>query len=151
MVQSRCKKNGVGLCLDPAMRVGQASGPAETLQADFFDVFSANVVAVHSVTACSDMTCWVPVDALSIFRLELARRACPIYPLRCFQVCPRGYTATLAAELADKNVLVNSLRPGMVDTAIVSSSGKEGVRTAESVQDGLTILQSGRMSHYLRG
>jgi hypothetical protein len=63
-----------------------------------------------------------------------------------------GYTAaTLAAELADKNVLVNSLSPGMVDTqSFPKAPGKEGVRTAESVRDGLmTILGSGVTGHYL--
>lgn len=62
-----------------------------------------------------------------------------------------GLTATLAAELSNKGILVNSISPGMVDTkAFPKAPGRPGVRTADSVADGLLhIMSSGRTGHYL--
>jgi NAD(P)-dependent dehydrogenase (short-subunit alcohol dehydrogenase family) len=60
-------------------------------------------------------------------------------------------TASLAVELKDKNVRVNSISPGMVDTAsFPKPPGKPGVRTAESIADGLfVLLESEVTGHYL--
>jgi len=62
-----------------------------------------------------------------------------------------GLTATLAAELGDSGILVNSISPGMVDTrSFPKAPGRPGVRTAESIRDGLLfVLESTVSGHYL--
>ena len=51
-----------------------------------------------------------------------------------------GLTATMAAELRG-SVRVNSISPGMVDTrSFPKAPGRPGVRTAESIRDGLFFL-----------
>ena len=62
-----------------------------------------------------------------------------------------GLTATLAAELDDKGILVNSISPGMVDTrSFPKAPGRPGVRSAESIRDGLLfVLESTVSGHYL--
>ena len=62
-----------------------------------------------------------------------------------------GLTATMAAELEGK-VRVNSISPGMVDTkSFPKAAGRPGVRSAESIRDGLLLLLSeeGGSGNYL--
>ena len=54
-----------------------------------------------------------------------------------------GMAATLAAELADARVAVNTISPGMVDTrSFPKPAGRPGVRPPEAIRDGfLAILE----------
>ena len=63
-----------------------------------------------------------------------------------------GLTASLAAELQDKNIQVNSISPGMVNTkSFPKPDGKMGVRSPEAVKDGLMafLLNEEITGHYL--
>jgi 3-oxoacyl-[acyl-carrier protein] reductase len=64
-----------------------------------------------------------------------------------------GLTASMAEELKDRGIRVNSLSPGMVDTAsFPKPPGRPGVRTAESVEDGFLAIveEKGALTgHYL--
>ena len=60
-----------------------------------------------------------------------------------------GLTAAMSAELAGKQIRVNSISPGMVDTkSFPKAPGRPGVRTAESIREGLLylLLASGERS-----
>jgi NAD(P)-dependent dehydrogenase (short-subunit alcohol dehydrogenase family) len=155
MVQSVVKEwGGIDILINNAGGGQAVQGPAETLQADDLRrLLDLNVVAVHSVTS-SVLQQGMLTNGGRIVNIS-SRAGKKGLPNISFYVVSKfaleGYTATLAAELADKNVLVNSLSPGMVDTqSFPKAPGKEGVRTAESVRDGLmTILGSGMTGHYL--
>jgi NAD(P)-dependent dehydrogenase (short-subunit alcohol dehydrogenase family) len=156
MVQSVVQEwGGIDILINNAGGGQAVKGPAETLQADDLrSLLDLNVVAVHSVTSSvlrHGMLSSGGGRIVNIFS-RAGKKGLPnisFYVVSKFAL--EGYTATLAAELADKNVLVNSLSPGMVDTqSFPKPPGKEGVRTPESVQDGLlTILESGLTGHYL--
>jgi 3-oxoacyl-[acyl-carrier protein] reductase len=64
-----------------------------------------------------------------------------------------GLTASMAEELKDRGIRVNSLSPGMVDTAsFPKAPGRPGVRTAESVEDGFLAIveaEGALTGHYL--
>jgi 3-oxoacyl-[acyl-carrier protein] reductase len=64
-----------------------------------------------------------------------------------------GLTASMAEELKDRGIRVNSLSPGMVDTAsFPKPPGRPGVRTAESVEDGFLAIveaEGALTGHYL--
>jgi 3-oxoacyl-[acyl-carrier protein] reductase len=155
MVQSVVKEwGGIDILINNAGGGQAVQGPAETLQADDLRrLLDLNVVAVHSVTS-SVLNNGMLTNGGRIVNIS-SRAGKKGLPNISFYVVSKfaleGYTATLAAELTDKNVLVNSLSPGMVDTqSFPKAPGKEGVRTAESVRDGLmTILTSGMTGHYL--
>jgi 3-oxoacyl-[acyl-carrier protein] reductase len=156
MVQSVVKEWGeIDILINNAGGGQAVQGPAETLQADDLRrLLDLNVVAVHSVTSSVLRNGMLTSGGGRIVNIS-SRAGKKGLPNISFYVVSKfaleGYTATLAAELADNNVLVNSLSPGMVDTqSFPKAPGKEGVRTAESVRDGLmTILESGMTGHYL--
>lgn len=64
-----------------------------------------------------------------------------------------GLTASMAEELKVRGIRVNSLSPGMVDTAsFPKPPGRPGVRTAESVEDGFLAIveaEGALTGHYL--
>lgn len=62
-----------------------------------------------------------------------------------------GYSATLAEELKEKDILVNTISPGMVDTkSFPKKAGRKGVRSPESIEDGLfVLLNTDKTGHYL--
>jgi 3-oxoacyl-[acyl-carrier protein] reductase len=146
---------GIDILINNAGGAQPATGPAETLQVDDLrSLLDLNVVAVHSVTSSVLQHGGMLENGGRI--VNISSRAGKIgLAHMAFYVASKfaleGYTATLAAELADKQVMVNSLSPGMVDTqSFPKIPGKPGVRTPESVRDGLlTVLQAGVTGHYL--
>lgn len=64
-----------------------------------------------------------------------------------------GLTSCWAKELADRQIVVNSISPGMIDTkSFPKAPGKAGVRSAESIQDGLLLALTASpeySGHYL--
>lgn len=118
---------------------------------DLMALLNLNVVAVHRV---SSAVVKQMKDGSKI--VNISSRAAKIgIPNMSFYVASKfaleGLTATMAAELKDRNIQVNSISPGMVNTqSFPKPDGKPGVRTAESIHDGLfAVLDGGVTGHYL--
>lgn len=123
---------------------GQVSkGAAETLSSeDFRRLLELNVIAVHTVTStilrhCPDsLRCIVNVSSRA-GKIGIAEHS--FYCASKFAL--EGYSATLAEELRDRNCVVNTISPGMVDTrSFPKPKGRPGARTPESIRDGLLLL-----------
>lgn len=127
-------------------------GPFETLESsDLEKVLNMNVVCVHRVTKAA-----VPIMAAGGQIVNVSSRAGKQgLPHVSFYVASKfaleGMTASWAAELKDRNIRVNSISPGMVDTkSFPKPAGRPGVRTPEAIADGLfAILGSDVTGHYL--
>jgi NAD(P)-dependent dehydrogenase (short-subunit alcohol dehydrogenase family) len=155
MVQSVEQEwGGIDILINNAGGAQAVKGPTETLlDDDLRSLLDLNVVAVHSITR-NVLQHGMLSNGGRIINISSRAGKKGLADMSFYVVSKfalEGYTATLAAELADKNVLVNSLSPGMVDTqSFPKPPGKEGVRTPESVRDGLlTLLESGVTGHYL--
>jgi NAD(P)-dependent dehydrogenase (short-subunit alcohol dehydrogenase family) len=119
--------------------------------AEFQRLLHLNVVSVHTVTSkvlqsSSSLRAIVNVSSRAG---KMGLPGCAFYCATKFAL--EGYSATLARELQGKCV-VNTISPGMVDTvSFPKAAGRLGVRTAESVRDGLLLLlaQDEITGHYL--
>jgi NAD(P)-dependent dehydrogenase (short-subunit alcohol dehydrogenase family) len=120
---------------------------------DLRQILDLNVVAVHLVTAAT--VPHMPHGRGQI--LNVSSRAGKMgLPGMSFYVASKfaleGLTASWAAELLERGIRVNSISPGMVDTASFPKADplKPGVRTAASIADGMfCMLQSDVSGHYL--
>ena len=156
MVKSIVQKwGGIDVLVNNAGK-GQKKGPAYTLKAeDLSSLLHLNVVAVHIVT--SSVLKHSMLENTNPSRIiNVSSKAGKIgIPNNSFYVTSKfaleGYSATLAEELKHKNIIVNTISPGMVNTeSFPKPEGKRGVRTAESVKDGLLLLmQTEKTGHYL--
>jgi short-subunit dehydrogenase len=135
---------------------GQSSkGPLYSLSAsDLSRLLDLNVVSMHITTSAVLNQCMLQQGKGKI--LNISSKAGKIgipgmshYVASKFAV--EGLTATLAAELQDKGIQVNSISPGAVHTkSFPKPADQQGVRTAESVYDGLfCILESDKSGCYL--
>lgn len=120
---------------------------------DLNRILHMNVVAVQRVTAAVLKKGLMIKDGHIV---NISSRAGKIgIPNTSFYVASKfgveGLTASWALELKDRNIHVNSLSPGMVNTrSFPKEPDRKGVRTAESVYDGLlAILESDKSGHYL--
>jgi NAD(P)-dependent dehydrogenase (short-subunit alcohol dehydrogenase family) len=156
MIQEIVKEwGGIDILINNCGGAQRQKGPADTLySADLRDLLDLNVVAVHTVTSCVLQHAMQGSTGGQIVNIS-SRAGKMGLPNMSFYVASKfaleGYTAAVAAELQDRGVRVNSLSPGMVDTAsFPKAPGKPGVRTAESVRDGLlTLLTTDVTGHYL--
>jgi len=155
MVQSIAQKWGcIDVLINNAGGAQAFKGPAHTLKTDDLkNLLHLNIVAVHTVTSAVIRHTMLENGGRIV---NVSSKAGKIgIPNMSFYVASKfaleGYSATLAEELKDKNVLVNTISPGMVDTkSFPKPPGKVGVRTPESVRDGLlTVLESGLTGQYL--
>eukprot|EP00283_Hemiselmis_rufescens_P004874 CAMPEP_0173427904 /NCGR_PEP_ID=MMETSP1357-20121228/6983_1 /TAXON_ID=77926 /ORGANISM="Hemiselmis rufescens, Strain PCC563" /LENGTH=239 /DNA_ID=CAMNT_0014391827 /DNA_START=199 /DNA_END=915 /DNA_ORIENTATION=- len=70
-----------------------------------------------------------------------------ILPYVASKFALEGMTAGMALELKEAGIRVNSISPGMVDTAgFPKAPGRAGVRTPESISEGLLLLATGDMT-----
>ena len=150
------KWGGIDILVNNAGRGQAKKGTLETLDADDLQsLLLLNVVGVHIVTSSVLRLAMLPAKAGKI--INISSRAGKVgLPLMSQYVTSKfaleGLTASLAAELQDKNIQVNSVSPGMVNTkSFPKPEGKKGVRTAESVKDGLMafLLDDTVTGHYL--
>jgi NAD(P)-dependent dehydrogenase (short-subunit alcohol dehydrogenase family) len=157
---------GLDILINNAGGAQAKKGLVDTISGDdLARLLDLNVVGLHRVTSTvlqkamlspssSDST--NNTDGTSFSIVNISSRAGKIgiatmshYVASKFAV--EGMTATWAKELAPRNIRVNSLSPGMVNTqSFPKPDGKPGVRTAESVEDGLlTLLKSNLSGRYL--
>lgn len=153
---------GIDLLVNNAGAAQAKKGPLTDISShDLKQLLDINVVAVHTVTSAvlrhtMLQSCHANSDAPKI--LNISSRAGKIgiannsaYVASKFAL--EGMTSSLAKELKDTGITVNTLSPGMVDTrSFPKMEGRPGVRTAESIRDSfLTLLKapSHITGHYL--
>lgn len=155
MVKSVVDKfGGIDILINNAGGAQRSKGPSETLDSDDLRrLLDLNVVSVHMVTSAVLRQSMLQTGGRIV---NISSRAGKIgladYSFYCAtKFALEGLTASLAEELRDKNILVNSLSPGMVNTkSFPKPEGRKGVRTAESVREGLLVLlESGMTGYYL--
>jgi 3-oxoacyl-[acyl-carrier protein] reductase len=118
------------------------------------DLLNLNVVSVHSVTSAVLRHSMLEKKSGRIVNISSKAGKVGIDSMSFYvssKFALEGYSATLAEELKEHNIFVNSISPGMVDTtSFPKAPGKKGVRTAESIKDGLLLLlETDRTGHYL--
>jgi 3-oxoacyl-[acyl-carrier protein] reductase len=143
---------GIDILINNAGVSQNVRGPFDTLDSeDLLRLLNVNVVAVHRVTSAvvPYMKPGSKIVNISSRAGKLARPSISFYVASKFAL--EGLTAAMAKELRERQIQVNSISPGMVNTkSFPKPDGQPGVRTAESIQDGLfVILDSGVTGHYL--
>jgi len=157
MVSSIVQKwGGIDILINNAGKGQAVKGPAHTLKAqDLASLLDVNIVAVHTVT--SAVLRHSMLKNLGFSRiLNVSSRGGKIgIPNNSFYTASKfaleGYSASLAQELKDHNIAVNTISPGMVNTrSFPKPEKRKGVRTAESIKDGLLVFLGHNITgHYL--
>lgn len=146
---------GIDILINNAGRGQAGKGPAHELAtSDLKDLLDLNIVSVHSVTASVLQKSMLKNGSGRIINIssKAGKVGIPNMAFYCAsKFALEGYSATIAEELKDKNIIVNTISPGMVDTSsFPKAKGKKGVRTAESVKDGLLLLlTTDKTGHYV--
>jgi 3-oxoacyl-[acyl-carrier protein] reductase len=156
MVKSVVEKwGGIDVLINNAGRNQSEKGPTHELDhTDFKDLLSLNIISVHLVTSSVLKHSMLKNKAGRIINVSSKAGKIGI-PGMSFYVASKfaleGYSATLSEELKDKNIIVNTISPGMVNTSsFPKPEGRKGVRTAESVRDGLILLlDTEKTGHYV--
>jgi len=122
--------------------------------ASFRKLLDLNVVSVLIVTNAVLNMCMLPAKRGDIINIssKAGKTGIPSISTYCAsKFALEGLTATMALELKDQGISVNSISPGMVDTSsFPKAPGRPGVRSPESIKDGfLAMLESGRTGHYV--
>ena len=147
---------GIDILVNNAGRGQARKGTLETLHAaELQSLLLLNVVGVQIVTSSVLRLAMLPANSGKIINISSkAGKVGP--PMMSHYVTSKfaleGLTASLAAELQDKNIQVNSISPGMVNTkSFPKPDGKMGVRSPEAVKDGLMafLLNEEITGHYL--
>ena len=133
----------------------QKKGPVDSLDSDDLQsLLQLNVIGPQIVTSQVLKHC-MPKDR---HILNISSKAGKVgLPDMSFYVASKfaleGLTSCWAKELADRQIVVNSISPGMIDTkSFPKAPGKAGVRSAESIQDGLLLALTASpeySGHYL--
>jgi len=148
------KFGGIDVLINNAGGSQRTKGPLETLDSDDLrSLLDLNVVSVHIVTSAVLRQSMLESGGRIVnISSRAGKVGLPNYSFYCAsKFALEGLTASLAEELKDRNIFVNTLSPGMVDTrSFPKPEGKQGVRSAESVRDGLfVVLDSDATGHYL--
>jgi len=169
MVTSLVEKWGdIDILINNAGKGQRCKGQVYTLDTDdLVDIFKVNVVGVHIVTSTVLKKCMLKspqssdgIDKKSSHSIRriinissgAAKRGLPnigFYVTSKFAL--EGYSATLAEELKDENIIVNTISPGKVNTKnFPKEADTVGLRSAESIKDGLLLLlKTDKTGHYL--
>jgi NAD(P)-dependent dehydrogenase (short-subunit alcohol dehydrogenase family) len=135
---------GVDILINNAGGQKGGKGTVDTLKSDdLLQVLQLNVVSVQTVTSAV-VRLALPHGGGKIVNIS-SRAGKMGLPNMSFYVASKfaleGLTTTWAKELMERNIQVNSLSPGMVDTqSFPKNPNTPGVRTASSVRDGLLAL-----------
>jgi short-subunit dehydrogenase len=146
---------GIDILINNAGGSQAGKGPAYELPtSDLKDILDLNIVSVHSVTSSVLQKTMLKNGSGRI--INISSKAGKVgFPNMSFYCASKfaleGYSATIAEELKDKHIIVNTISPGMVNTSsFPKAKGKKGVRTAESVKDALLLLlTTEKTGHYV--
>jgi NAD(P)-dependent dehydrogenase (short-subunit alcohol dehydrogenase family) len=136
---------GVDILINNAGGQKGGKGTMDTLKSDdLLQVLQLNVVSVQTVTSAVVRLALPHGDGGKIVNIS-SRAGKMGLPNMSFYVASKfaleGLTTTWAKELMERNIQVNSLSPGMIDTqSFPKTPNTPGVRTASSVRDGLLAL-----------
>mmetsp|Transcript_29851 Transcript_29851/g.45235 ORF Transcript_29851/g.45235 Transcript_29851/m.45235 type:complete len:283 (+) Transcript_29851:111-959(+) len=143
---------GIDVLINNAGGAQPTKGSFDTLESDDLSrILDLNVVTVHRVSS-------KVVDHMKEGGriINISSRAGKVgLPSMSFYVASKfaleGLTASMAADLKERKIVVNSLSPGMVNTkSFPKPDDRPGVRSAESVYDGLfTLLEADYSGRYL--
>lgn len=160
------KWGGIDILINNAGK-SSTKGSLQSLDAeDLEDILSVNVASVHVVTSTvlkngmmkigdgdsNNATDGEKKKAIINISSRAGKKGIPnmgFYVASKFAL--EGYSATLAEELKEYKITVNTLSPGMVNTkSFPKAEGRKGVRSAASVKDGLLVLvKTEKTGHYL--
>jgi len=138
-----------------AQRVkGAVDKLSEDSSSDLIDLLNLNVVSVNTVTS-KVLRLAMKSDGhilnISSKAGKVGLQNMSLYVASKFAL--EGLTASWAKELKDRNIVVNSISPGMVNTqSFPKSAGQAGVRTAESIRDAFLMAMTASMKysgHYI--
>jgi NAD(P)-dependent dehydrogenase (short-subunit alcohol dehydrogenase family) len=143
MVQEiRDKWGGLDILINNAGGAQKSKGPMDTLDSqNLQSLLQLNVVGPQIVTSAV-LKYAMPKDGKIV---NISSKAGKVgLPNYSFYVASKfaleGMTACWAKELLDRNILVHSMSPGMIDTqSFPKPAGKPGVRSADSVEDCLIM------------
>jgi len=146
------KWGGIDILINNAGGSQSTKGTFDTLPSnDLSQLLNLNVVAVHRVSsaAVQHMKEGGRIINISSRAGKIGIPSMSLYVASKFAL--EGLTAAMAEELKERNIQVNTLSPGMVNTkAFPKDNNRPGVRSAESVYDGLfCLLEGGTTGHYL--
>ena len=149
------KWGGIDVLVNNAGSSQPAKVPLQKIPSiDLKNLLDINVVAVHTVTSAVLRHSMLAVGSGQIVNISsrAGKMGIPTYSAYVTsKFALEGMTASLAKELKDTDICVNTLSPGMVNTrSFPKEDGRPGVRTPESIRDSLlTLLQSGKTGHYI--
>eukprot|EP00977_Amphora_coffeiformis_P029918 scaffold43528_cov206-Amphora_coffeaeformis.AAC.1 len=147
---------GLDILINNAGGAQPTKGTVESLTnpQELMQLLQLNVVSVHTVTSAVLRLAMKQDGRI----LNISSKAGKVgLANMSFYVASKfaleGLTATWAKELKDKNIVVNSISPGMVDTqSFPKAPGRPGVRSAESIEGALLMALTTPMKftgHYV--
>ena len=156
---------GIDILINNAGGAQSPKGPVGTLENQAFEqLLRLNVVGPQLVTSalCKYSPGWKPGEAEDLESdpspskqkvvLNISSKAGKVgLQNYSFYVATKfaleGLTSSWAKELADRNIRVHSISPGMVNTqSFPKPAGKKGVREASSIKDCLLLALTGSLS-----
>mmetsp|Transcript_1068 Transcript_1068/g.1657 ORF Transcript_1068/g.1657 Transcript_1068/m.1657 type:complete len:287 (+) Transcript_1068:210-1070(+) len=156
MVSSIVEKfGGIDILINNGGSNQAGKGPSyELATSDLRDLLDLNIASVHTVTSSVLKKTMLKNGSGRIVNIssKAGKIGIPNMSFYCAsKFALEGYSASIAEELKDKNIIVNTISPGMVDTrSFPKAADKKGVRTAESVRDGLLLLlTTDKTGHYV--
>jgi 3-oxoacyl-[acyl-carrier protein] reductase len=146
MVQAIVEKwGGLDILINNAGGGQQPKGPVDTIESEALTkLLQLNVVGCHIVTS-TVLKLAMPNDGNIVnISSKAGKVGLPNYSLYvASKFALEGMTSSWAKELKERNIVVNSLSPGMVNTqSFPKPPGKAGVRSAESIRDCLLLALS---------
>ena len=144
MVQDLTKSwGGLDILINNAGAAQRPKGSVDTLDSqDLQNLLQVNVIAPQIVTSAV-LKHAMPKDGrilnISSKAGKVGLSSMSFYVASKFAL--EGLTSSWSKELYDRNIIVNSISPGMIDTqSFPKPPDKPGVRTAQSIEDCLLLV-----------